>query len=180
MSRAGALARDRRGAAVVEFALIGGLALTLFTAVFEFAMLTFARQALDSAAERATRLAVTGHAPDAGGWVARAVERMTMGIVPADEITVTALSYQGFETVGAAEPFEDTDGDGVHDPAEPFTDTNGNGIWDNDSGADGTGESSDVVVYRLQHVWHALTPGIGALFEGTVLTATLTVQNEPF
>ncbi|ANK81131.1 MAG: hypothetical protein TEF_10235 [Rhizobiales bacterium NRL2] len=180
MSTLARLLRDRGGASTVEFALIAGVALSLMTTVFEISMIGFARQAMDTAAHRAVRLGMTGRAPDDGAWIAAAVERATAGIVPADEIRVTAAAHAGFGEAGPAEPFTDSDGDGVHDPSEPFTDNNGNGIRDDGAGVPGAGGASDVVVYRLEHVWRAITPGIGRLFEGRVLTTTLTVQNEPF
>jgi len=57
-----------------------------------------------------------------------------VGLVREYEVTPGIWARYEVRLGTPAEPFTDTDGNGVHAASEPFTDTNGNGRWDDAAG----------------------------------------------
>lgn len=182
--RAG-LAADRRGSAVVDFAILGPALVFLLIAILEAAMLLLSQFLLQTAVGDAARIGITG-IEEAGlsrlELVRRAAERVGGTLLNPDRLALETLVYPSFESIGRPEPFTDVNGNGRHDPGEPFTDVNGNGSWDTDMGASGPGGPDAIVLYRVRYQWRPMTALLRALLPGggLELRASYAVRNEPF
>jgi Flp pilus assembly pilin Flp len=176
-------ARDQRGAATVEFALIGLVLFALFAGAVEVALIMFAQSSLENAARFASRWGITNQTGTGGDRDATllAIARGQLpGIIDASKVTLSMLQYSDFSKIGQPEPFTDTNDNGKHDPGESYTDVNGNGQWDADQGTPGSGGYSALVVYDLSYDWNPVF-SITKLFHLTPihLSARIIVKNEP-
>ena len=105
------LASDRRGATVVEFALIGSAFFTVLLLLMEACWQVAVTTALDAGAREAARWAGTGQAPPAGntatGYVSKLILTSAGLPLSAASLSVTVDSFPGFgslKTPGAAKP----------------------------------------------------------------------------
>lgn len=180
------LARARRGATAIEFALVAMILVTMMGAIIEFGSIMFVTTLVESALRDASRFGVTG-AEVAGisrlERIRQIIGERTLGLVNVDAAQVDVLVYPSFATVGRGEQFVDGNGNSAYDVGETFTDSNGNGTWDADLGIPGAGEAGQVVLYRLRYDWPLLTPIAGA-FIGSggrfPIQASVVVRNEPW
>lgn len=179
------LARDRSGAALVEFAVVFPAFVLAVVGIIEVAIVLFISSSIEAAVLEASRFGITGGEPEEGVTrqerVLEIVGEKTYGLVNMDEVELDTLVYDSFSDIGEPEPYEDDNGNGAYDLGEPYTDVNGNGQWDDDMGAVGLGGPSDVVVYRISYEWGLITPLMrGALSETVSHTSSVAVRNEPF
>ncbi len=179
-----ALAGDRNGATLVEFALVAPVVLLLAVGLIEIAMVIFVSTTIESAVFQASRYGITA-GPVAPGVsredrVLEIVERRTLGLVDMEDVDLETLIYSDFSNIGKPEPFTDENGNGRYDAGEPFVDVNGSGAWEADMGRAGLGGPGDVVLYRLTYDWGIMTPFMrGVLGEAVRNTSSVAVRNEP-
>lgn len=180
------LAGDRCGQAMVEFALIGPMFITLLLGIFEIAGFLLVNTLLEGGAREAARFGITGREIGSGNRedrIRQIVEDHAVGIIEASDIDLDTKVYRSFDRIGEPEAFTDVNGNGAYDPGEPFDDVNGNGEWDDDQGSDGLGTAGDIVVYTISYDWQVMTPLFRPLFprDGLVTIETsLAVRNEPW
>jgi hypothetical protein len=181
-----AFGRDRRGGALIDFSLVAPALLLLIIGLFEFAMVATGNAMLQSAVSEAARAGITGSIPEGSTreeMIRQVIHNRGSGLLRADDIEIDTLVYGSFDSIGTAEPFTDTNGNGVYDPGEPFTDVNGNGQWDEDQGRPGLGGANDIVLYRVRYPWRMATPLMRHVLPGggaLELEAVMAVRNEPF
>ena len=176
--------RERRGAALIEFAFALPLLVMCVAAVIEFGMIVFVDSLLEGSVRQASRFGITGYAP-AGisrvDQIRQTILSGTAGLVQPADLTITTLVYSNFANIGQPEPFVDANGNGVYDTGESFSDVNGNGKWDSDMGAAGAGGPGDVVVYTASVKWHLMTHLLDSVIGNPItLAASTTVRNEPW
>jgi Flp pilus assembly protein TadG len=177
-----ALARDRRGATVIEFALILPVMLVLMMGMMEIAYQAYVQSVITGAVQKAGRdSGIQGATP---ATIDAKVLSQVRAVAPSAAFVAgspTRLSYTNFSQV-APEPFVDTNGNGVRDAGECYTDINGNGQWDADAGRSGQGGANDVTVYTAQVTYNRLFPVVKLLgWAGTAtLSATTTLMNQPY
>lgn len=176
-------ARGQRGATTVEFAIISMVLFAVICGVIELALILFAQSSLEDAAREASRYGITEQ-PNAtgnrdGAILAKAKAQLPHLLDPT-KLTLKTLIYNDFSSIGKAEPFTDTNGNGVYDAGEPFKDVNGNKKWDADQGQAGSGGTRSIVLYDLLYTWNPQF-GITRLFHLTPinLSARIVVRNEP-
>ncbi len=178
------LQREEEGATVVEFALVLPVFVLAVVGAIETAMVIFISSSIESAVLEASRFGVTGGSTPGVSRdekVLQIVGQKTYGLVDMDKVGIETLVYESFDDIGQPEPFEDLNGNGIHDAGEPFTDVNGNGQWDADMGAAGLGGPSDVVVYRVNYAWGIMTPFMrGVMGDSIEHVSSVAVRNEPF
>ena len=177
------LASDRRGDAVVQFAMITPALLLLIVGSFEVAIMLFVSGTMESAVLAASRYGITGFTEDGVSREQRIreiIEERTLGFVDLDQAEIRTLVYASFENIGQPEPFTDENGNGSHDAGEPFNDVNGNGDWDDDMGAAGLGGPGDIVLYDIEYETGAITHLLEPIFGRVVHRASVAVRNEPF
>jgi len=177
------LAKDERGAALVEAALGLPILLSAIIGVFEVANFFFISAAVENAVLHASRFGLTGQTADGSTreqQVRDVIETQTFGRVDMDTILIETLVYAQFGDIGATEPYSDDNGSETWDAGEAYTDVNGNGSWDDDLSVAGLGGGGDIVLYRVNYNAQSLT-GFGdwALRQITI-SATVAVRNEPY
>lgn len=191
MIRHHALARDERGATIIEFALIVPVMMMLIMGLSDMLFQSYAQAVLTGEVQKAGRDAGL-EASTTDTVDARVVARMrpllknltpscATGAVTQPVWCAKRLSYDNFTEVGP-EPFVDRDGDGVRDPGECYTDVNGNKQWDAEPGTTGQGGASAVTLYTMQITFPRMFPVARILGWSAAQTirATTLLKNQPF
>jgi Flp pilus assembly protein TadG len=172
---------DRRGAALVEFALVTPVMLIMLMGFGDMLYQVYTQSILNGELQKAARdSGIEGGAASTSTIDAK-VQTMVKKIAPSATFTSTRKSYDSFSEV-APEPFTDTNGNGIRDPGECFTDENGNGTWDQDPGATGQGGASAVTVYTMTATYPRLFPVAGLLGwpKTQTVSATTLLKNQPY
>jgi Flp pilus assembly protein TadG len=175
------LRHDRRGAALVEFALVTPVMLVMLMGFGDMLYQVYTQSILNGELQKAARdSGIEGGAANTS-TIDTKVQTMVRKIAPNATFTSTRKSYDTFSEV-APEPFTDSNNNGVRDPGECFTDENGNGSWDQDPGAAGQGGASAVTVYTTTATYPRLFPVAGLLGWPTTQTvsATTLLKNQPY
>ena len=187
------LCTDRRGATLVEFAIIAPVMMTLLSGMCELAYQGYLQSVLTGAIQKAGRdSTIQGNGSQsaqidaaviaqlgqlASGWTANC-----SATPPATTRTYcsTRKSYANFMNVGP-EPYVDTNANNQYDAAtECFTDVNNNKVWD--SGITGQGGANDVAVYTITITYPRLFPvaGLIGMSRTATLSASTTLKNQPW
>ena len=162
--------RNRRGSAVVEFALIAPMFFGLLFAIIEVALMFFASQVLETVTQDSARMIMTGQAQTAAYTQAQFKTDVCNRIVALFDCTngiyVDVQSYTQFSNVNIAAPI---------DASKNFVPPNNYS----------TGGPGDIVVVRRCYQWPVFVTGLGfniSNLSGSkrLLTATAAFQNEPY
>ncbi|WP_375391398.1 TadE/TadG family type IV pilus assembly protein [uncultured Sphingomonas sp.] len=189
----GRLGRDRRGAALVEFAIVAPVMLLMIMGLGDILYQVYAQSILSGELQKAARdSGIEGGAANAATFDAKVVARLTplmrnfnndcgTGTTTGVVWCSTRKSYDTFSEV-KPEPFVDTNNNGIRDPGECFTDVNGNGTWDADPGTTGQGGASAVTLYTIRVTYPRLFPVAGLLGWSTrqTISATTLLKNQPY
>ena len=182
------LINNKRGSTAVEFAIIAPVLFSLIIVTIDLNLVMFAQGIMENAAFKSARTGKTGYI-EAGKTQEETIMELLNdkiaigGLFDSNLLTVTTKSYAEFSNVGEHEPYIDANGNGIHDVGENYTDVNGNGQYDEDMGAAGFGNTSEVVVYTITYPWQLFTPFAGTVLgnEGVVnISSRIVLQNEPF
>ena len=177
------------GGALIEFALVVPLLITLIIAVIEFAMIVVVMVLLEGGVREAARYGMTGREPDGSTRLQEIVdiiESHSLGLVTITTNDVDVLIYDDFASVGGGDELViDVNGNGDWDAADgdTYNDLNGNGTWEADHGVPGAGNGGAIVLYRVTANWQTLTPLVAPFVGdgGTIpLSASVVIRNEPF
>ncbi|MEN3349019.1 MAG: hypothetical protein V7632_2654 [Bradyrhizobium sp.] len=163
--------RNRRGSAVVEFALIAPLFFGLLFAIIEVSMIFFASQVLETVTQDSARMIMTGQAQGLS-YTQQQFKDFVCGKVAAlfdctNGVYVDVRSYanNGFGSINIAPPIDSSQ---AFNPSMKYC----------------PGKDGDVVVVRLFYQWPLFVTKLGFntanLNNGKrLLTATATFKNEP-
>jgi len=176
------LLADRRGAALVEFAIIIPVVALLLLGSIEFGVNVYMRAVLEGAMQQAGRNSTLQSSQTSQTALDNFVTARVQAILPNATVTFVRENYYTFSTVGRPEDFTDSNGNGVHDATECFQDANGNNTWDADGGRSGLGGANDVVEYTATVNYPSIIPGGAAigLSPTTMIKATTILRNQPF
>lgn len=182
-----ALARDRSGAAAMEFGLVAPVMAMFMMGIGDLLYGTYAQSILIGAVQKAGRDATLQQntTSTATTSIDSAVMTMVRSVAPAATYVSTRENYTTFSLVDKPEPFVDsttTGTVGVRDPGECFTDMNGNGSWDADGGRIGVGGASDVAQYSISVTYPRVFPVAKLLgWSGSAtITAQTLLKNQPY
>jgi Flp pilus assembly protein TadG len=162
--------RNRRGSAVVEFALVAPIFFGLLFAIIELAMVFYASQVLETVTQDSARQIMTGQAQLASFTQAQFKNLVCSKVVAmfdcVNGISIDVKSYSAFASINIADPI---------DAGKNFVPPN-NYL---------PGGPGDVVVVRLFYQWPLFVTGLGfniSNLSGSkrLLTATAAFQNEPY
>jgi Flp pilus assembly protein TadG len=162
--------RNRRGSAVVEFALVAPMFFGLLFAIIELAMVFYASQVLETVTQDSARQIMTGQAQLASFTQAQFKNLVCSKVVVmfdcVNGISIDVKSYSAFASINIADPI---------DAGKNFVPPN-NYL---------PGGPGDVVVVRLFYQWPLFVTGLGfniSNLSGSkrLLTATAAFQNEPY
>lgn len=191
MRPARALARDRRGVTIIEFAIISPVMLLLIMGLGDILYQEYAQSILNGALQKAGRDSSIQGGGDNTGTIDTKVVSLVSTIMktPTQACPATAAgswcsvrkNYDTFTQV-APEPFTDSDGDGRCDHGEPFYDQNANGTWDADPGNAGQGGANDVTLYTMTITYPRLFPVAGMMGWASTQTiaASTLLKNQPY
>jgi Flp pilus assembly protein TadG len=176
------LTRDKRGAAILEFALVAPLLLTLVLGAFDLGYRAYITSVLQGAVQKAARDATIEGGADALSSIDAAVYGQVHPVISNGTLTFDRKNYATFTRAGQAENFTDTNNNNVRDPGECFQDENGNNTWDADGGANGLGGARDIVVYTAKLTYPHIFPVAGFLgwSETQTVSSTTVLRNQPF
>ena len=179
-------ARDTRGAALIEFAIVAPVMMVLLMGLSDLAYQIYAQSILNGALQKAGRdAAIQGGVLNTGTIDAK-VQDMVKKIAANATFTVTRKNYDAFSVI-KPEPFVDTPppspyADGILNNHECYTDINDNNKYDLDPGADGQGGANDVTLYTVAVTYPRLFPVAGLLgWPSTqTISATTLLKNQPY
>lgn len=170
------LARDRRGATAVEFAIVAPVFLALVFSILEAGYFFFVTSAVDQAAARAARVIRTGQAQSAATPISRAeffdkvCEVVDLFGNCNTQLTVDVARYSSFAELAAdatAPTCRDADDDAVN--ALPYS----------------PGAERDIVRVRICYLHKSFNPALGLNLaqaaDGSRKVISVTIfRNEPF
>ncbi|HEU4969583.1 TadE/TadG family type IV pilus assembly protein [Sphingomonas sp.] len=176
-----ALARDRRGTTLVEFAVLAPTLLVLIMASMELAHQSYAQSVLEGALQKAARDSSLEGGAQRTDAIDDAVKTQIARVIHGGIYTSSRKSYSNFSNL-KGERFTDNNSNGKRDSGECFDDANGNKTWDADPGISGQGGANDVTMYRMQVSYPRLFPLAGLLGwpDTRTISATTYLKNQPF
>ncbi|WEK01087.1 MAG: pilus assembly protein [Candidatus Sphingomonas phytovorans] len=177
---------DRRGATVVEFAIVAPVISLLLLGAFDTAHSLYMRSVLQGVVQKVAR----DSALEAGTVTAQQtvldnkVRASVKAIANNADITITRRYYRTFSAAAAAqaETWTDTNGNGTCDAGEPYQDANNNTYWDGDGGDGGQGGAKDKTVYTVAMTYPRYFP-LYRIIGGsntTNITASTVLANQPY
>jgi Flp pilus assembly protein TadG len=165
------LAIDTRGAAAVEFALVGSCFMMMLLASFEFGYMLFVQSVMDNAARDSARLIRTGQAQTSGNPISTFQTQLCNEV--GSLIGCSSLIYQ-------AQAFNQWTDAQTAMNTPPSRSSNGNYI----SAGFSPGSQSQIVVVTVTYNYPFFTPWIAGLVGGSsnsaLLMSTVVFQNEPY
>lgn len=176
---------DRRGSAIVEFAMLFGPMMALLLGGIEAGNLAYSRSVLEGSLRVAARMATTGKysAQDIDTYVR---DQMEIIGVEGTAVEITRRAYSSFESVSNPEPLTSdvAPTGGTPSSGDCYLDLNGDSQWSADSGSAGNGESEDILYYGVEVEYGLLFPFLADALGGEngrlTLKANTVVKNEPF
>lgn len=175
------IAEERRGATLVEFALVVPVMIMLLMGLMDLTYRLYVQSILNGAMQQAARAATLETAatqlPNIDGFVSSSVRQ----VAPDLKWASTRKAYNDYSSIGP-EPFIDINGNGKRDPGECYSDTNANGKWDADPGKTGNGGARDSVVYTMKITYPRLFPMAGLLGWNAQqdISSTMILKNQPY
>jgi Flp pilus assembly protein TadG len=181
------ICKNKRGAAVVEFAIAGLLFFTVLFSIVDWALLSFINLTMQHAVREGTRYAVTGQGGLAGTWDANPDSRYLV-----DDRFRAMVEKMKSQSMGFFDKVIDSDGDII------VQEVNGNDIteeFDYDFDSSGSidqpdetwnafvpGNAGQIIVVKLNCTWPLLTPFISHFFTNGEYNFTVasTMRNEMF
>lgn len=176
------LAADRRGATLVEFAMISPVLLLALMGMFDLGYNLYTNALLQGSIQKAARNSTIEGAGGAQAAIDDEVSRAVRALVPNSTMAFSRKAYSDFSDVGRPEDFSDVDGDGTCNDGEPFEDANGNGRWDANRGNDGFGGARDAVLYEVRVNYPRPFPlwRLVGQPETFTMTARTVLRNQPY
>ncbi|MFA5968943.1 MAG: TadE/TadG family type IV pilus assembly protein [Sphingomonas sp.] len=193
MIRSCALIRDRRGAAIIEFAIIAPVMVLLMMGISDLLFQLYVNSILNGTVQKSGRAATIQGAASQTATIDGQVVQQLQGLLgPMTQSCNSSAvggpvwcsvhkSYANFSS-NAPEPFTDGNGNGKRDAGECFTDINNNGQWDAEPGNVGLGGADDVQSYSMTISYRRLFPLAGLLGWPDRVTSTsqTLLKNQPY
>ena len=184
--RIGALARDRRGVTVIEFAFVAPIMCLVILGAFDVAHTLYMRAALQGIVQKTARDSTLESGTEASQQTTldNRVRDQVKALANNMTMTITRRFYRTFADAAAAqrEVFTDTNGNGVCDAGEPYQDANQNGVWDADGGNAGQGGAKDATLYTVTLSYPRFFPVYNFVGGSNVtrITASTVLRNQPY
>lgn len=178
------LARDKRGATVIEFAIVIPVLAMILLFLFDAGYYLYAKAILGGEVNAAGRASTLETATDETRDTldARVSERVE-NLVHNGTVTFDRTAYKSYgRAQSKAESFVDGNSNGNCDNNESFDDANRNGTRDLDSGVTGGGGAKDVTIYTATLRYVRLFPiaSFIGIDPNVTLSATTILRNQPF
>ena len=175
------LRRDRKGATIVEFAMILPVLCTLMLGFLDLAYRSYVTSIIQGALHEAARMGTVGGIPTS--TIQTFVSTKLREFSNNATISTTTRSYSDFTGVRTPETItQDTAPVGTYNQGDCFADANGNGQWDADRGRSGMGGAEDVVYLEVTMSYPHIVP-VGRLLgwnDNVTITQNTVLRNQPF
>lgn len=184
--RRASLARDARGATIVEFAIVAPVLIFMLVGMFDIGHTLYVTSVLQGVVQKAGRDSSLENGINAATQEAidTIVKSQISKLNNTAQIDITRRFYKSFEAASVARPedFTDVNLDHICNDGEPFEDANDNGTWDKDGAADGQGGAKDSVVYTVNVSYPRLFPlnKFINVPETVNITARTIMNNQPY
>lgn len=176
-----ALSADRRGATIVEFALIIPVICMILAAGIEIGYRAYLTAIIQGALLEASRLATVGD--QSGETIDNVIkERVGMLSDPSNVKSIQKESFFNFSNVGKPEKItSDTDPVGRYNVGDCYEDANNNGVYDLEYNT-GIGTADDIVRYTVTVEYPNIMPVNKILGWGSAqkIVASTVLRNQPF
>ena len=164
-------ARNRKGSAAVEFALVAPVFIALLFAIVETAIMFFASQILETVTQESARQIMTGQAETAGYTATTFLTKVVCQQIPA----VLSCANIGVDVESDPSQFTNLS------VTLPVT----NGVFDPTKLNFNMGGSCSVVLVTLYYQWQMVVTGLGYNISNLngnkrLLSATAAFRNEPY
>jgi Flp pilus assembly protein TadG len=176
------LARDHRGATIIEFAFVAPVMVLLLMGLCDLTYQSYVQSILTGAMQKAGRDSTIQGSTAKTATLDAAVMTAMRRVAKDATWTSTRKSYAQFSNI-KPEVFQDNNSNGTYDqPSECFTDINGNNLWDQDPGLDGQGGANDVVLYSIRVSYPRLFPMAGLMgwTPTQTIAASTILKNQPY
>lgn len=183
------LARDRRGATIMEFGLILAPLCVVLLGAFDLGYQSYVRSVLQGVLNDVAR-AASVEAPEFAGEgetleerIAENVEERVNSIARNATYDIDQTNFYEFAGVGRAEKLmTDVNDNGQYDPGDCFEDLNDNGQFDLSAGRAGRGGADDVVFYEVTVTMPRMLPvtGLIGLPDEYNIVARAAIRNQPY
>ena len=164
-------ALDNRGAAVIEFAIVGSIFMLMVLASFEFGFMLFVQSALDNASRDAARLIRTGQAQSAANAqtaFSTLLCNTVSALIGCGNLMYTSQVFNNWTSAQTS----------INTPIA--RDASGNAILP----AFSAGTQGQIVVVTVTYNYPFFTPLVGGYLGGghnsAYLMSTVVFQNEPY
>ncbi|KQN26175.1 hypothetical protein ASE86_08475 [Sphingomonas sp. Leaf33] len=180
------LRRDKRGATIVEFAIVAPVMCMLLMGAFDVSHTLYTQAALQGIVQKTARDSTleASNAAEAQTLLDEKVRDQVSALYKAANITISRRFYRSFTEAAAAraETYTDTNANNTCDAGEPYEDTNGNSVWDRDGGNAGQGGAKDATLYTVTLTYPHVMPVAGMLGLGntTTVSAKTILRNQPY
>ena len=175
------LRREDSGVTILEFAMIAPVMLLLLLGFFDLGYRSYASSVLQGALHDAARMATVGGY--SMNQIDTRVKTRLSNFATRSTVTTAAASYYQFSGVSQPELIVgDTAPLNAYNAGDCFEDQNSNNQFDTDRGADGTGNSDDIVRYRITISFPRVFP-LGTLMgwpSSQTLTSETVLRNQPY
>ncbi len=180
------LLQDRRGATVIEFAIIAPVMGLLLLGAFDTAHSLYMRSVLQGIVQKVARDSAleSGTDTDQQTVLDNKVRASVKAIANNATVTITRRFYRTFSDAAAAqaEAYTDTNHNGTCDQGEPYQDENLNNVWDRDGGDAGQGTAKDRTVYTVSLSYPRFFPLYKVIggSNTTRISAATVLENQPY
>lgn len=180
------LVADRRGATIVEFALILPVFLGLLMGGFDLAHRLYMQSSLQGVVQKAARDSAleSGTAAAQRAKLDKGVTDAVKALANSADVTINRRFYRTFADAAKADPeaWTDTNKNKKCDAGEPYEDANNNHVWDADGGDSGQGSAKDRTVYTVNVTFPHLFPFWSMLGGSDTYQATArtVLENQPY
>lgn len=187
LRRSHGLVRDEKGAALVEFAFVAPVFLTMLMAGLDMGYSVYLRSVIAGTVESVARKSSVGGMNTT--QVDTAIVNSVKKVLPASAqsapgaIAITKKSFANFSNVGSPEKItNDTAPLGTYNVGDCYEDANRNNTFDASGGSSGVGGAEDVIYYKVDVSFPRLFPMAGLLGWNVNQSASVTtiVRNQPF
>jgi Flp pilus assembly protein TadG len=181
------LRRDKRGATVVEFAMVAPVMGLILLGAFDVSHTLWTRAALQGVVQKTGRdstLESTASTAAQQTALDNKVKAQVSALANNATVGITRRYYRSFSEAAdaQAEQWTDTNSNGRCDAGEPYQDANRNSTWDSDGADSGLGGAKDAVVYTVTMSYPRMFPiyKIVGGSDTTKLSATTVLRNQPY
>lgn len=182
--RISGLARDKSGAALMEFAIIAPVLSLVLIGTFDIGHTLYVRAVVQGALQKAARdSGLESGLTNNAGLDAKVASQIRAVTGNAASATFKRRFYRTFSDAAAARPeWTDTNSNKKCDGGEPFEDRNNNGILDADGADNGQGGAKDSVLYTVTVSYPRMFPlnGLINVSDTTTVSGSMILANQPY